>query len=155
MRETNTNLVFSPKESFISKIEQKSGVQFHEAQVAQARLWIGDQDTGDINDVTIKLSTAEKSNESEKVPVPAYQAAKQTLEKWESAARQLREGKDVSDSVAHHMLRDEISLKEERWLGTPEEELDAYVFFREADFSTMNLHAYTDMCPNFCTFIAN
>lgn len=124
--------------------------------MALARLWIGNQDSGNIKEITIKSTTGENPNESEKVPVPAsYEAAKQTLEKWESAARQLREDKDVSDSVAHHMLSDETSLDKEKWLGTPEEELNAYVFSRNADLSTMDSHAYTDMCPNFCTFIAN
>lgn len=51
----------APK-SFIKKMEQQSGVQFHEAQVALAKIWVGGMDIGeqkDVDKVDIKVAQDE------------------------------------------------------------------------------------------------
>jgi len=53
--------------------------------------------------------------------------AEETLRKFEDAARNIRGDEDVSDNVVQHMLMDKTSLEDEKWLGTEEEELNAYV----------------------------
>jgi phospholipase D1/2 len=49
------------------------------------------------------------------------------VETFERAARSIRSDDAVSDSVSQHMLADKTSLFDENWLGSEQEELDAYV----------------------------
>lgn len=119
-------------------MHQKSGVSFFQAQVAQARLFIGDdgewhQDTikfvkasteKDTEDQT-NLGTTEKANttviEEVKFPPSSAEAA-ESIKQFESAAT--RSDKEVSGSVSQHALQDITSLQDERWMGTEEEERD-------------------------------
>ncbi|KAH8813952.1 phospholipase D/nuclease [Flagelloscypha sp. PMI_526] len=129
----------APYESFIKKMEDASGVKFSEAQVALAREWIGDPSLLADNyqkEVAIKFTTPNKeglvegkdTGKIEKIPIPeSKEAARDTIRKFERGADSIRGDEDVSDSVAQHMLRDRTGLQDEKWLGTEEEELNAYV----------------------------
>jgi phospholipase D1/2 len=120
-------------------MEANSGVKFHEAQVALARQWIGDQaDAGGVDPITevfikIPQPTAEgivetKATETkvEKVQLPAStEEARGLIERFEHGADSIRGDEEVADVVAQHMLNDKTGLLEEKWLGTEEEEKDA------------------------------
>lgn len=117
-------------------------MEFHEAQIALARQLIGDCPT-DQTEITlalpeVKVQTLSASNNSNKngtktssvtMPIaPSADEARQTVEKFERAAREVRSDHEVSDSVAQHMLSDRTTLYDEKWLGTEEEELKSCVF---------------------------
>ncbi|KAJ7703474.1 hypothetical protein B0H14DRAFT_3647361 [Mycena olivaceomarginata] len=98
----------------------------HEAQIALARQWIGNDSDGSQKEVTISLPVETK--EGITVPIPESEdAARRVIEKFEAAAKAVRGDEDVADNVAQHMLHDRTSLLEEKWLGSEQEELDAYV----------------------------
>ncbi|KDN33847.1 hypothetical protein RSAG8_13066, partial [Rhizoctonia solani AG-8 WAC10335] len=126
--------------SFIKEMERNSGVTYHEAQVAQARLWVGDdgywhQETIQIHgpqpDFGTDLSeTATTGKEAqtivEAVAFPhSSQEAAETVRRFESGAT--RGDLGVADSVAQHALADRTELKDEKWYGTEQEERDSYV----------------------------
>lgn len=130
-------------------MEANSGVKFHEAQVALARQWIGDQsDTGGeppIKEVFVKLpqptnegivETKATATKTDKVPVPASEEeARKTIERFEHGADSVRSDEEVADTVSQHMLADRTRLLDEKWLGTEQEERDAWVFsFFPSDF---------------------
>jgi phospholipase D1/2 len=118
-------------------MEANSGVKFHEAQVAQARLWIGDQaDAGGVDPITevaiqVPQPTGEgivetKEAKVEKVKPPATEEeARQLIERFEHGADSIRGDEEVADTVSQHALNDETGLLDETWLGTEEEERDA------------------------------
>lgn len=123
-------------------MEAHSGVKFNQAQVALARQWIGDSaDPNMPTEVTIKVPepTSEGivlSNKtevkSEKYPLPrSYSDAVAVIERFERGADALvgRRHDAVADTVGQHALQDKTELRDERWLGTEEEELNSYVFF--------------------------
>ncbi|KAL6298141.1 phospholipase D/nuclease [Sparassis latifolia] len=130
----------APYKSFIAQMEQISGVKFHEAMVAQARLWIGPrEDKLDPQQVTVVLPTGnfnaeptpsgaktELKTETYTIP-PSFEAARDIVQRFVGSARSLRSDKDVSDNVVQHMLIDKTGLLQEQWLGTEEEERTAYV----------------------------
>lgn len=126
--------------SFIKEMEQNSGVTYHEAQIAQARLWIGDdgywcqekvQIQGPQSDFGQDLSeTATTGKEAQKVVEevdfpPSSDVAREIVKKFESGAT--REDLGVADSVGQHVLADRTDLKDEKWYGTEQEERDSYV----------------------------
>jgi phospholipase D1/2 len=123
-------------------MEANSGVKFHEAQVALARQWIGQDPTSDQKEVTLSLPQATKEGlvvsdktpaKTETVPIPeSADAARKVVERFERGSDAIRGDEDVADSVAQHMLHDRTSLLEEKWLGSPEEELNAYVVLSSA-----------------------
>ncbi|KAG6867831.1 hypothetical protein C0993_010533 [Termitomyces sp. T159_Od127] len=125
----------APWDSFISKMEQNSGVKFHEAQVALARQWIGQDSASNQKEVTLAIpeATNEALVQSEKtpirtetVPIPqSSEEAREIVRKFESGAEGLRGDQEVSDTVAQHMLCDRTELIDEKWFGTEEEELNA------------------------------
>ncbi|KAJ6632257.1 phospholipase D/nuclease [Mycena sp. CBHHK59/15] len=127
----------APFSTYIQQTEQESGVKYHEAQVALARQWIGNDSDGSQKEVTYTLPVetgeglvlSDKTPlKTETVPIPESEgAARKLIERFESAARRVRGDEDVADNVAQHMLHDRTSLLEEKWLGTESEELDAYV----------------------------
>ncbi|KAG5645727.1 hypothetical protein DXG03_005423 [Asterophora parasitica] len=127
----------APMGSFISQMEQNSGITFHEAQVALARQWIGEDPTSTQREVTLIIpsATTEGIVVSDKTPpktatvhIPeSAEAARAIVERFENGARGLRGDEGVSDTVSQHMLSDRTSLLAEKWPGTPEEELNAYV----------------------------
>jgi len=131
----------APYKSLISKMEANSGVKFHEAQVALARQWIGDQaDANGVDPITEVFvqepqPTGEGIVETEidelkgnKVKLPASEEeARDIIERFERGAYSIRSDEEVADTVSQHMLNDKTGLLEEKWLGTAEEEKDAYV----------------------------
>lgn len=128
-------ILFCCKE-FINKMEENSGVKFHEAQVALSRQWVaGDELTTQKQIILVvpeeeSLVPADKSKAQStvKVDIPVDDnAAREVVEKFEGGARDLRSDEPVADTVAQHMLADKTSLLDEQWLGTEEEELNAYV----------------------------
>ncbi|TFK38573.1 phospholipase D [Crucibulum laeve] len=127
----------APLASFISKMEENSGVKFHEAQVALARQWVSGDTITDQKTVTVTIPqptteglvvSDKTAPKTETVPIPeSDEAAKEIIERFEHGADDLRSDEPVADTVAQHMLDDKTSLLDEQWLGTEQEELDAYV----------------------------
>ncbi|KAG6839474.1 hypothetical protein C0991_002258 [Blastosporella zonata] len=127
----------APMASFISKMEENSGVSFHQAQIALARQWIGQDPSSTQTEVTLTIpeATTEGLVVSDKTPakietVPIPQSAEEAraiVDQFEAGARGIRGDEDVADTVAQHMLNDRTGLLDEKWLGTEEEELNAYV----------------------------
>ncbi|KAG5650050.1 hypothetical protein H0H81_000948 [Sphagnurus paluster] len=125
----------APMASYISKIEQNSGVTFHEAQVALARQWIGQDPQSTQKEVTLTLPSVtgegivvsgKTAARTVTVPIPeSEELARATVARFERGADGLRGDEPVSDTVAQHMLSDRTSLLQEKWLGTPEEEHNA------------------------------
>ncbi|KAJ7071352.1 hypothetical protein C8F01DRAFT_429874 [Mycena amicta] len=126
----------APLSTYIEQIETEGGVKYHEALVALARKWIG-KEGGDQKTVTYTLPVETKEGvvvsdktppKTETVPIPESEAeAGRVIKRFEEAARRVRGDDAVADNVAQHMLHDRTSLLDEKWLGTPQEELDAYV----------------------------
>jgi phospholipase D1/2 len=126
-------------DSFISKMEANSGVKFKEAQVALARLWMGPNANEDgvdpITEIFIKepvpsgegiVETEETKLKGDKVKLPASdEEARETVERFERGASNIRGDEEVADNVAQHRFNDSTRLLDEKWLGTPEEEKDA------------------------------
>lgn len=126
-------------DSYIHQSEERSGVKFHEAQIALSRKWIdGDMLTSQ-KTVQIKIpkETSEGLVHSDKTeqdiqefPIPeSDEQAEETIRRFEDGAKSVRGDEDVSDNVVQHMLQDRTSLLDEEWLGTEEEELNSYVLF--------------------------
>lgn len=125
--------------TYIQEIERKSGVKYLEAQVALAKQWIGNDSNGDQKEVTLNIpvetteslvQTDKTPPKTETIPIPESEdAARQVIERFEAAAKEVRGDEDVSDNVAQHMLSDRTGLLDEKWLGTQQEELDACVPF--------------------------
>jgi phospholipase D1/2 len=146
-------------------MEENSGVKFHEAQVALARQWLGDQGLGDIKDINIEApsSTKEGINISdkteihvEKVHIPeSFEAATAVVEKFEKGIDGLAEGspnvKEIKSSLPHQLLANGPPLEQEKWLGSEEEELNWFVTSlkqdAQSDFSPIA------MCLNLSIFI--
>jgi phospholipase D1/2 len=120
-------------------MERNSGVTFNQAQVALARQWVGDSadPSSDPAEVTIKSPEPTKEGivVTEKTEVKAtkyqmprtYDEARDIVARFESGARGVRGDDDVADTVGQHALQDDTNLRDEQWLGMPEEELDWYV----------------------------
>jgi phospholipase D1/2 len=121
-------------------MEQKSGVRFHQAQVALARQWIGEhvEGTKDIpteveiripQETTEALTVSDKTEvKTEKFSIPASEEeARDTIERFEAAAQggELARAYNVADNVVQHMLGDQTQLQDEQWDGTEEEELQS------------------------------
>ncbi|KAG8689912.1 hypothetical protein FRC11_014925 [Ceratobasidium sp. 423] len=127
--------------TFIREMERNSGVTFHQAQVAQARLWIGDDGYWHQDKVQIRapteggmdqsgLGVTEKSEEAQKtvaaVDMPATtQEAAGIIARFQNGATRGDEG--VADTVGQHTLMDRTRLADEQWLGSEQEERDSYV----------------------------
>ncbi|EJC99464.1 phospholipase D [Fomitiporia mediterranea MF3/22] len=129
----------APYSSFISQMEQRSGVSFYQAQVALARQWIGQPMSGEKAQDKVIIKKPEPTGEgmvlsektetkTEEVPLPATEEdARQIIERFEYGAYDVRGDEEVSDTVSQHMLNDRTSLLDEKWLGTEDEELGCYV----------------------------
>ncbi|CUA74327.1 Phospholipase D p2 [Rhizoctonia solani] len=128
--------------SFIREMEQNSGQTFHQAQVAQARLWIGDDGYWHQETVQIRapepsagmdssgMGVTEKGKEAQKtveaVSMPATtQEAEDIVSRFQNGATRGDEG--VADTVGQHALMDRTRLSDEQWLGSEQEERDSYV----------------------------
>ncbi|PSS38102.1 hypothetical protein PHLCEN_2v82 [Hermanssonia centrifuga] len=130
----------APYPSFIAQIEETSGVKFQQAMVALARQWVGQEDgPSQPQTVSIVLPVENDNNaadvagtkndtKTETYPLPrSVDEAREIIERFEHGADNLRSDEDVSDNVVQHMLNDRTSLLDEKWLGTEEEERNAYV----------------------------
>jgi phospholipase D1/2 len=123
--------------SFISKMEQNSNVKFNQARVALSRQWMGDMSGPDAGPTEVTIKILEPTTEAivvsdktpvktETIPIPATEAeARDIIERFERGADGIRGDQEVADNVAQHMLRDQTTLANEKWLGTEQEELDA------------------------------
>jgi len=126
-------------EGFIKQMERNSGVKFSEAQVALARQWVAGDVLTNQKEITLSLpreelglpTNTEKEKEKDKsikVPIPVdAEAARRVVINFQNGASSLRSDDPVADNVAQHRLQDNTSLLQEKWLGTEEEELNAYV----------------------------
>ena len=123
-------------------MEDHSGVKFQQAMVALSRLWIGPVNPDDKAQPTTvsvivpqdqpqdssKSDNSKNSVKAETFDLPLTEAdAKYIIDKFEKGVEGLRSDEDVSDNVAQHMLKDQTSLLDEKWLGTEEEERNCYV----------------------------
>lgn len=117
-------------------------MNFYEAQVAQAREWIGDgwQDgctrelkilevQGNVGGGLQLEGDAKKSDVKVKsLPLPQdRQGAKRIVDGFENSAKDVLGNFRVSDNVGHHAMKGAGNLLEERWFGTEEEERNWYV----------------------------
>lgn len=123
-------------------METNSGVKFEEAQVALARQWIGNQANqggkDPIEEVYIQVplpttegitQTQDDNTKTEKFRLPASkEQARRVIERFELGADTIRGDKEVADNVSQHVLADSTGLLDEKWLGTAQEEKDAWVF---------------------------
>ncbi|TBU21722.1 phospholipase D/nuclease [Dichomitus squalens] len=130
----------APWDSYVHRIEERSGIPFHQVNVALGRLWVGlGESPSDPQDVSVSIPTGKMLEEQstsgkkpeikvEKYPLPSsVEEAREIIDRWRRAAEELRTDEDVSDNVVQHMLHDRTSLLDERWAGTEEEERNAYV----------------------------
>jgi len=116
-------------------------VKLSEAQVALARQWVAGDALTTQREITLSLprdedeleTNTEKGKEKEKVttfkvaiPVDS-EAARQVVMNFQNGARGERSDDPVADNVGQHRLLDNTSLLQEKWLGTEEEEFNAYV----------------------------
>ncbi|CAG7850914.1 Phospholipase D1 Short=PLD 1; AltName: Full=Choline phosphatase 1; AltName: Full=Meiosis-specific sporulation-specific protein 14; AltName: Full=Phosphatidylcholine-hydrolyzing phospholipase D1 [Serendipita indica DSM 11827] len=126
-----------PYSTFIKQMEEKTGVTFHQAQVALARKWIGKIDEAEIwvqDTVAIKAPVPTKdgiveegdASKTEDIKYPeTEEEADRILKTFEAGAG--RKDDEVSDSVGHHAMQDITTLHDERWLGDEAEERDCYI----------------------------
>jgi phospholipase D1/2 len=140
----NISSLSSP--GFIKQMEQNSGVKISEAQVALARQWVAGDMLTTQREIVLSLprdeaeseTNTEKEKEKDKdkdklttfkvlIPVDE-EAARRVVENFQNGASGVRSDDPVADSVGQHRLQDHTSLLEEKWLGTEEEELNAWVF---------------------------
>lgn len=123
-------------------MEEKSNVKFQQAMVALARQWVGQEPDGghEPTSVTIVLpvdnpvnTTATIEGTKNQLKTETYklprtvEEARDIIENFQHGADSLRSDEEVSDNVVQHMLTDVTSLHDEKWLGTEEEERNAYV----------------------------
>ena len=124
----------------MKKIEERSGVPFHQVNVALGRLWIGlGENPEDPKEASVTIPTVRTLEEqttsgkkpvlkTETYPLPGtIEEARDMIERWQEAARSIRDDENVADNVVQHMLHDRTSLLAEQWNGTEEEERNAYV----------------------------
>ena len=139
---TSAALIPHPlSETYLKDAEMQSGVSFYQAQVAQAREWIGDgwQDgparefkifeaKGNVGAGLQLEGDAKKSDtEVKTLPLPQdRQEAKRTVDGFENAAKNVLDGSYVSDNVGQHAMKGAGHLSEERWFGTEDEERNWY-----------------------------
>jgi len=127
---------------FIKEMERNSNVKFSEAQVALARQWVAGDVLTTQKEITLSFpreevgletnkEKEEKGKEKDKVlkvPIPVdSEAARQVVVNFQNGARGVRSDDPVADNVSQHRFEDDTSLLQEKWLGTEEEELNAYV----------------------------
>jgi phospholipase D1/2 len=136
-------------ETLLNGMESRSGVDFNEAQVALARQWVGDSwDPDALKEVTITTAptttegvvvsekTKEISTKTYKLPASVDDAI-DVIRRFECSAEEGRRNDDVSDTVGQHALQDRSALRDEKWLGTEQEELDWCILTLPAFMSRM------------------
>lgn len=135
-------------DTYLRDVEKRSGVTFQEAQVAQAREWIGDgwndgstrelkifEAKGNVGGGLQMEGDAKKSDAKVKTfPLPQdRQEARRTVDRFENAAKDALNGTYISDNVGHHAMRGTGPLSEEQWFGTEEEERNWYACLSPGD----------------------
>ncbi len=121
-------------------MEENSGVKFQQALVALARQWVGKAPDGEADQTSVTIVVPDETNagatlegtknqlKTETYPLPrSVEEARDIIERFQHGADDLRSDEDVSDNVVQHMLNDRTTLLDEKWLGTEEEERNAYV----------------------------
>ncbi|KAI5450885.1 hypothetical protein NCC49_002626 [Naganishia albida] len=125
----------SPR-SIIRAMEKNSGISFHQAQVAMARIWIGHDGSGHHEETVVlerpKDETGDPNQTGEKQKVSEPVKMPKTMEEAEGIIRRFQagaEGSDanVSDNVGQHCFQMGSSLLDEQWNGTEGEELESFV----------------------------
>ncbi|KIR56547.1 phospholipase D [Cryptococcus gattii Ru294] len=124
--------------SHIKAMEKKSGITFHEAQVALAKIYTGSEDvSGGVEDEVVNIEQphdqttgvdeiGKKDTVQRAVRLPkTMDEAKDIINRFQQAAQ--NDGKHVSDNVCQHALQDSTTLFDEQWDGTEEEELSCFV----------------------------
>jgi phospholipase D1/2 len=146
-------------------MEANSGVKFNQARVALTRQWIGEAPVKQEDQKEVTLKVLEPTTEgivvsdqtpskTETIPIPqSEEEARQIIEKFERGAEGIRGDDDVSDTVSQHMLNDKTGLADEKWLGTEDEELNAYVLIHVRSRFTESIHSVTS--PSCYTFTLN
>jgi len=134
-------ILHPPSETYLKEVEKRSGVTFYQAQVAQAREWIGDGwHDGSVRELKIfeakgniggglQLEGDAKKNEekAKTLPLPQdRQEAKKTVDHFENTAKGVLGGFRVSDNVCHYAMKGAGHLSEEQWFGTEDEERNWY-----------------------------
>ncbi|KAK4685290.1 phospholipase D1/2, partial [Tremellales sp. Uapishka_1] len=126
----------TPK-SAINQMEKRSGVTFHEAQVALAKVYIGSDDLKGSSDEVVNIekphdqSTSvdqigQKDTVEKAVRLPkTVDEAKDVIHRFEQGA--VKSDKNVSDNIGQHAMQDKTELLEEHWDGSDEEELNCLV----------------------------
>ncbi|KAI0708777.1 phospholipase D/nuclease [Cerioporus squamosus] len=130
----------APWGSYMKQIEERSGVTFHQLNVALARVWVGrGEGIEDPKEVSVSIPTgkmvAEQTTSGKKPELktetypmpPTVEEAREIIDRWRNAAQELRGAEDVADNVVQHMLHDSTSLLDEKWAGTEDEERAAFV----------------------------
>lgn len=133
---------YPPSETYLTEVEKRSDVTFYQAQVAQAREWIGDGwHDGSVRELKIfeakgnvggglQLEGDAKKNEEKAKTLPLPQdrrKAKKTVDHFENTAKGVLGDFRVSDNVCHHAMKGGGHLSEEQWFGTEDEERNWYV----------------------------
>ncbi|KAG8686746.1 hypothetical protein FRC11_008434 [Ceratobasidium sp. 423] len=124
--------------SLINRMEQNSGISYHQARVAQARLRGGDDgfqhqvkvliqdpqsDFGMAQSETATTGSVTRTTAKEEDFPPSSKEAAEVVERLESGA--IGEGLCVADNVGQHVLAGQTGLKDEKWYGTEQEERDS------------------------------
>ncbi|EAL20781.1 hypothetical protein CNBE1430 [Cryptococcus deneoformans B-3501A] len=124
--------------SRIKAMEKKSGITFHQAQVALAKIYAGSEDiSGGGADEVVNIEQphdqttgvdeiGKKDTVQNAVRLPkTMDEAKDIIKRFQQAAQ--NDDKHVSDNVCQHALQDTTTLFDEKWDGTEEEELSCFV----------------------------
>nr|ODN91177.1 phospholipase D [Cryptococcus depauperatus CBS 7841] len=121
----------------IKAMEEESGISFHEAQVALAKLYIGSDDvTGKADEVVNieqphdQLTGADQIGKKDMVEkaitLPkTIKEAEDILKRFQNAAK--NDDAHISDNVGQHAMQDKTTLFDEQWEGTEEEELSCFI----------------------------
>jgi len=120
-------------------MEENSGVSFFKVQAALARLWLGKDFQSDANaQKTVKIKIPQITGEGiveskkdtkqqivEEALPETEEEAREIIKRFESGADSIRGDEGVADTVVQHMLLDKTTLRQEKWLGSDEEERNA------------------------------
>ncbi|KAK0566182.1 hypothetical protein OC844_000851 [Tilletia horrida] len=122
-------------QAMLAEMEQRSGISFHQVQVALARIYAGDgYKPGQKIKIKNPATDVEKTDENGKklpivvaeVELPAtVEEAEDLIRRFQDAAP--RDDREVRDSVAHCLLHGQPSIVDEVWKGSAEHEKAAFV----------------------------
>lgn len=154
--------------SFVKEIESNSGVTFFDAQVALVREWLGPEN-GEWHQQTVSIAVPKETtgnvetmgtSDKDKPLIKAVdfpgtvQEASSIIQQFQQGAT--RDDSIIADTVGQHAMLDVTNLADEQWLGTPQEELDAYVKPSSSPWYTeesLTDDSFPAMYPSSSTFI--